>query len=129
MKHRPAPSASCRYFTADDALRFALAAYYAASQQMEPPLGEPWEIDGQPYASAADFADSFVQEICDRVSAAALTAKIERHGSEIMGNWWPNEGDELTNAGATFLRRIMKHLPPEEIDVHNRILEGLGHAE
>jgi hypothetical protein len=125
---RPDPAAACRYFTADDAIRFALAAYYAASLSIEPPSGEPWLIDGQPYASASDFADAFVQEVADRVSAAAYAASLPRSASDITVPWWPNPQEELTEAGAVFLRRIMNHLPPEDNLAHNHLMKGIANV-
>ncbi len=125
---RPDPAAQCRFFTADDAIRFALAAYYAASHDIEPPQGEPWLIDGEPYADGSCFADAFVQQIADRVSAAAYSANLPRSCSEIMGVWWPQEGEELTESGEVFLRRIMNHLPSGHNRAHNLLRQGNGDA-
>jgi hypothetical protein len=121
-------AAQCRFFSAEDAIRYALAAYYAAAKNIEPPQGEAWLIDGQPYASASDFADVFVQEVADRVSAAAYAQRLPRSGGEIIGPWWPNDGDELTSGGEVFLRRIMNHLPPLDNRVHNHVSKGVGNV-
>ncbi|MFC5741587.1 hypothetical protein [Dyella tabacisoli] len=121
-------AAQCRFFSAEDAIRYALAAYYAATQNIEPPKGEDWLIDGQPYACASDFADAFVQEVADRVSAAAYAQRLPRLASDITGTWWPNDGEELTSAGEVFLRRIMNHLPPVDNRVHNRPSNGAENA-
>lgn len=66
------PAASCRYFSAEDACRLALQAYYAAAAAIEPPPGEPWEVDGQPYATASDFADEFMAGLSPRLALLAL---------------------------------------------------------
>ncbi len=65
-------AAQCRFFHAEDACRMALQAYYAAGRRIEPPPGEPWVIDGEPYASASDFADAFTGELQARLSLLAL---------------------------------------------------------
>lgn len=65
-------TAPCRFFTAGDACRLALAAYYAAGHRIEPPAGEPWIVDGDPYAGPADFADAFNGELQARLSLLAL---------------------------------------------------------
>lgn len=115
------PVAECRFFTAEDACRIALAAYYAAGAELEPPPGEPWMLDGSPYASASDFADCFCQQVADRVSAIAYSQHLSRSGSSLDGPWWPNQGEELTEYGANFLRRIMKHLPPGDNPGNNQL--------
>lgn len=66
------PAAACRFFTAEDACRLALQAYYAATHRIEPPQGEPWAIDGEPYATAQDFAGVFVGEMQARVGLLGL---------------------------------------------------------
>ncbi|MDQ0008279.1 hypothetical protein J2T07_000438 [Luteibacter jiangsuensis] len=95
-------AAECRFFSAEDAIRFALSAYYAATKHIEPPAGEPWVIDGAPWASGADFADAFMQEVADRISAKACELQLRRSGSQIMGLWWPLDGDEITDTGKVF---------------------------
>lgn len=65
-------AAQCRFFTAEDAVRIALQAYYAASRDMDPPAGEPWMLDGQPYATATDFAETFSGQMQARMGLVAL---------------------------------------------------------
>lgn len=65
-------AAQCRFFRAEDAVRIALQAYYAAGRRIEPPPGEPWMIDGDPYATATDFAEAFNGELQARLSLLAL---------------------------------------------------------
>lgn len=66
------PAASCRFFTAEDACCLALQAYYAATPRIQPPPGEPWIQDGDPYATPADFADAFAGELMARLGLLAL---------------------------------------------------------
>lgn len=67
-------SAACRFFSAEDACRIALQAYYAAARAMEPPTGEPWMLDGLPYAGPDDFADHFAAQIAAQVGLLGLDA-------------------------------------------------------
>lgn len=65
-------AAQCRFFSAEDACRLALSSYFAAGRRIEPPKGEPWMIDGQPYACASDFVDAFNGEMQARIALLAL---------------------------------------------------------
>jgi hypothetical protein len=125
---KPDPAAQCRFFSAEDACRFALAAYYAASREIEPPPGEPWITEGAPWASGGDFADAFLEGVRDRVAAAAWSQSLRRSGSVIDGLWWPNPDEDcsdLTEHAALLLGRIMIHLPPEDNRRHNRLVPGV----
>lgn len=126
MKHDYA--AACRFFSAEDACRFALAAYYAAAREIEPPKGEPWMLEGAPYASAGDFADAFMDQVRDRVAAAAVTASVRRSGSTCFPLWWPNPEEptaDLSETGQVLLHRLMKHLPPLDNTGNNQQARGL----
>lgn len=84
MKKRPDPAAACRCFTAEDALRYALAAYYAASADVEPPEGEPFiGAEGVPYAGPAEFVEFFLQQVSRRVYSRALRAGIDLNTGSI----------------------------------------------
>lgn len=127
MKHDYA--AACRFFSAEDACRFALAAYFAAGAEIEPPKGEPWLIEGTPYAAPGDFADAFVEQMRDRVAAAAVASSVRRSGSDTFSLWWPNPGesaDDLTDVGQFLLRRLMKHLPPSDNRRNNQVSKVAG---
>ncbi len=67
-------AAACRCFTPEDACRWALGAYYAASRELDPPAGEPW-IDpatGVAWSSPACFVENFVQHLTLRVYSEAM---------------------------------------------------------
>jgi hypothetical protein len=65
-------AAACRFFTPGDACRIALAAYRAAAFDLVPPFGQPWMLDGEPYATASDFVDAFAGEVAARLGLLAL---------------------------------------------------------
>lgn len=74
------PAAACRCFTAEDACRLALGAYYAAGRAIEPPAGEPWDDGSGPWASARDFVDAFLVQVAARVYRDALLAGVDLRG-------------------------------------------------
>lgn len=66
-------AAQCRFFTAEDACRIALQAYYHATRHITPPPGESWlDEDGSPWATATDFAEAFSGELQARIGLLAL---------------------------------------------------------
>jgi hypothetical protein len=66
-------AAQCRFFSAADACRIALQAYYAASRRLQPPPGESWyDESGSPWASCTDFAEAFHGEVEARIGLLAL---------------------------------------------------------
>lgn len=66
-------AAQCRFFTAEDACRIALQAYYHAIEYITPPPGETWlDEDGLPWASATDFAEAFNGDLQARIGLLAL---------------------------------------------------------
>ena len=70
---KPDYAAQCRFFTAEDACRITLQAYYSATRHLTPPPGEPWYTeDGSPWASATDFAEAFNGEMQARLALLAL---------------------------------------------------------
>lgn len=78
-------AAQCRFFTAEDACRIALQAYYAATRHLEPPPGEPWMIDGTPWSSATDFVEAFHGEVQARLGLLALDRLGEFH--QVSVDW------------------------------------------
>jgi hypothetical protein len=70
---KPDHLAQCRFFSAEDACRIALQAYYSATRHITPPPGEPWYTeDGAPWAGATDFAEAFNGEVQARLALLAL---------------------------------------------------------
>lgn len=140
---KPDYAAQCRFFTAEDACRISLQAYYAAARRIEPPAGEAWMIDGEPYASAGDFADAFNGELQARVALLSL----QKLGSfDVASTAWDlyklaaeiepekmspiiAERDALNaRIEAEFLGDTMNRLPPQDNQVHNRESEGVRDA-
>ena len=85
--------AACRFFTPDDAVRWALAAYYGASRRLHPPLGESF-IDGDGrWSSPATFALDVQYAFSESIVAAAIDAKIPcDHGSSGPSCSWNDSG-------------------------------------
>ena len=85
----PAPTAS-RYPTlrsavhlsAEDALRLALAAYYAAVRDMQPSDGEKWlraDLEPLPWSCPRDLHDGFLHHLGERLWAhAAATGHLDQ---------------------------------------------------
>jgi hypothetical protein len=128
------PAASCRFFTAEDACRLALQAYYAAAAAIQPPPGEPWEVDGQPYATTGDFADEFIMGLAPRLGLLALDRLGSFDPPEDRGNPWERArllepekmapviaARETQNADAEelFSGRELHGLPPGDNALHN----------
>ena len=139
--------AQCRFFTAEDACRIALQAYYAAGRRIQPPPGEPWMIDGDPYAGPGDFADAFIGEVQARVSLKALdtlgdffvsysdwqlhklAADIEPEKmAPIIAAREIDMAEIEAELDADFLRDEMNRLPVVDNAVHNQLSEGVGNA-
>lgn len=124
-------AAACRYFTPGDACRIVLAAYRAAAFDLAQPPGEPWMIDGEPYAGPSDFADSFVGEVAARLGLLAL----ERLGAflppsgqfdpfVIASRAAPEKMREIISVRETELAQSMHDLHVGENARHNAATEG-----
>lgn len=128
-------AAQCRFFRAEDAVRIALQAYYAAGRRIEPPPGEPWMIDGTPWASATDFAEAFNGEVQARLGLLALerlgtfhACSTEWNVSKIAADVEPEKmapiiaklETEWAEALADFPGLEMYSLPPEDNHAHNQ---------
>lgn len=75
-----------RWFTADEALSWALAAYYAASREVDPPADDP---EPEAWASRGWFAFAFHREITARICREAAERKIAcDHGSQTHELHW-----------------------------------------
>lgn len=142
MKHLDA--ASCRFFTAGDACRLTLDAYRAAGRWIQPPPGEPWVTDGEPYASAGDFVDAFAGELAARLGLLALDrlgtfrtpsddfdpwVLAERVAPGKMAAIISRRETENAEVDAEFLRPEGHGLPPGDNPGHNqpaREVEDVG---
>lgn len=140
---KPDHAAQCRFFTAEEACRIALQAYYAAARRIEPPAGEPWMIDGEPYASASDFADAFNGELQARIAllslqklgsfdAASTAWDIYKLAADIEPEKMaPIIAERDANGAmqeADFFDASMNRLPPLDNRAHNHAIEGVGDA-
>ncbi len=96
----PSPAA-CRFFTAEDAVRWALAAYYGASRDIQPPKGEPWHSEFGPWTTPAAFGDAVVTRFLGSVVAAAIDARIPcDHGCATPSFGWDDRGFPGSRADA-----------------------------
>jgi hypothetical protein len=68
--------AACRFFTPDDAVRWALQAYYGACRDVVPPKGQPWLAEGVAWSSPACWGDAVVTRFMAAVVAAAIDARV-----------------------------------------------------
>ncbi|KRA35487.1 hypothetical protein ASD68_03540 [Rhodanobacter sp. Root627] len=129
-------AAQCRFFTGEDACRIALKAYYAAARDLDPPPGEPWEVDGVPYATASDFADAFNDQMRARLALLALDRLGEfvapshlwdpvvlagRIEPEKMAPIISKLETDNRKDDADFSGQKMHGLPPDDNAVHNQV--------
>jgi hypothetical protein len=141
---KPDYAAQCRFFTAEDACRIALQAYYSATRHITPPPDEPWfDESGAPYAGATDFAEAFSGEVQARLGILALDRLGEFHSCGVDWNLLRVACDiepekiapllakheaEIAALKAEFLGEEMNGLPPADNPVHNREMEGVSGA-
>lgn len=127
--------AQCRFFSAEDACRIALQAYYAATRHLEPPQHEPWfDEDGRPWAGHTDFADAFANEVGARLALLSLERRGEFYcasdswdlyklASEIeprkMAPIISAREIEFAQIDTDFLGSAMNELPPEDNHANN----------
>lgn len=89
------------WISAEDVLRHALAAVYAARNALRPPPGQRFLIDGGgTWATRAQFRDALAGLLIQRLNAHALAAGVV----EPSGEAWPElpdgmEWPEATGAG------------------------------
>jgi hypothetical protein len=102
------PAASVRWFGAEQAVTWALQAFYAACRDIEPPAGESWGgPESGPWADKGGFLHAFHSALTWRLNLAAW-----RHGdvpppesaTELLG--WPDRGDLA--AQVAFLEGLRK---------------------
>lgn len=87
-----------RWFDAEQALAWALQAYYAACRAIEPPAGGSFvdPLDGSLWASGGDFAHAFHSALTVRISRAAFArGGISPCGSASEQLGWPDDADHV----------------------------------
>jgi len=119
------PVASIRWFGAEQALAWALQAYYAACREVQPPPGQSFvdPVDGSLWAGKGDFLHAFHSALTLRLCLAAFAQGDVSHcgsASEVLG--WPDEAD-LSGKVSFFERLKMAGLPLPE-NVGNNALAG-----
>ena len=114
--------ASVCWFDAEQAMVWALQAYYAARREVEPHQGE---LDPETWASAGGFAHEFHAALTRRVSLAAFRRGIAPDSgcaSELLG--WPSGDDpEFEKGWLDGLRKC--GLCVDENAVDNRATPGV----
>ncbi len=120
MKRSVDHAAACRFFSPEDACRVALAAYYAASASNEPPLGEPWSVDGATWDDGTGFFEYFIEHVARKVTEDAL--RRGRLPRTICNGSFGQAADNgvhgvLNQAGLTYEK--MNGLPPLDNAVDN----------
>lgn len=104
-------AAACRFFSAEDVCCWALAAYYQASKDILPPLGEPWFAEGVAYSSSGYFTYSVHRRFTDALNAAAVAARIVcDHGTASEPCHW----DDSDYRDAVLAASSLNRLPPSE---------------
>lgn len=119
------PAAAVRWFDAEQAVTWALQAFYAACRNIEPPEGEAWhDPEHGPWADRGCFVWEFHAALTRRLNLAAW-----RHGNvpppgsatELLG--WPDQAD--LSERIEFLERLRKcGLCVDENAADNRASQG-----
>lgn len=91
---KPATPDACRFITPDDWLSLALSAYYAASRDLQPPTGEPWEVEGAVWSTPEDFVLGLEMHVQRRLLAAAVAAHVCHEADEVAPDAAPAEAAE-----------------------------------
>ncbi|MDE2075403.1 MAG: hypothetical protein KGJ81_18375 [Alphaproteobacteria bacterium] len=94
MKRPPNRAAACRFFSYGKAVLMAMEAYSAAAVLIEPPAGEAWFDEyGNAWANETLFAECFIEEMCQRINAAAVAAAVPYASHSV----YPGLGWELAD--------------------------------
>lgn len=122
-------AAACRFFSAEEACRWALAAYYGASRDVEPPSGVPFVDDGVQWSSPAYFGDAVLSRFAAALVAAAIDARIPcDHGNAAPSFSWDDSGfaGSMCDRGAAlFLGPPLNDLPPANNAADNQAESGV----
>ena len=76
------PADCWTWITPDDVIGHALAAFYAACRQVEPPPGQPWMDAAGSWSDRESFLGELSLHFTQRVNAQAVAAGIGKPGSE-----------------------------------------------
>lgn len=119
MKHDPV--ASVRWFAAEQALAWALQAYYAACRTVEPPAGRAFiDRDGSAWASRGEFLHAFHSALTVRLNLAAFARGVSACGSASEQLGWPDNADSEGKV-AFFKCLELAGLPLPENQGHNLV--------
>lgn len=117
---------SVRWFDAEQALAWALQAYYAACRQMQPPVAID-DLDS--WASEGDFLWAFHSAFTLRLNLAAFvrgSVPASGSASELLG--WPDEADLAGKVDFVEHLKIAGLRLPENAD-HNATAGGSAHGQ
>jgi len=118
MKHDL--GAPMRWFGAEQALAWALQAYYAACKAIEPPPGESFlDANGEAWAGKGDFLHAFHSALTVRLNLAAFVrGDVSPCGSASEQLGWPDNAD--FDGKVSFFEYLRKSgLPLPENRGHN----------
>jgi hypothetical protein len=118
-------AASVRWFGAEQAMAWALQAYYAACRAVEPPVGESFiDSAGVCWTSKGEFLHAFHSALTVRLNRAAFVAgdvPISDSASEQLG--WPDNADSAGKV-AFFEYLELMGLPVPENAGNNALARG-----
>jgi hypothetical protein len=118
-------AASVRWFGAEQAMAWALQAYYAACRAVEPPVGEPFiDSDGVCWTSKGEFLHAFHSAFTARLNRAAFVdGDVPRSGSASEQLGWPDNAD---SAGKVAFFEYLENagLPVPENAGNNALARG-----
>lgn len=83
--------AAIRCVSADQLMSIALQSYYAAGRAILEDFkasGEPWDVDGSPWADRSDFLFHVHHEITHRLSLVAARQRLRSPGSATSELGW-----------------------------------------
>jgi hypothetical protein len=113
----------CIWFTPKEALSWALAAFYGACKDAQPPPGEPWAVEGCAWTNGGNFAEAFQRRLTDRLNREAEQLRIPSPDNSGALVGWDNPGQ----SGAGFDAPPECRLPHDKTPCnHASELEGAG---
>jgi hypothetical protein len=117
----------CKFFTGEDAMRWALAAYLEAAQHLVRSEG-PWVEGGVPWSSPEDFAKVFregferrVWDVCER---SARFREVRSWSQELTAAMLARAREILAEPSSDLLHAQMPTLPPSKNPSNNALDTG-----